>query len=218
MTPSSGCAVCFDVDSTFCEDESIDELAAYLGVGSEVAALTTQAMGGSVDFRTALAMRLSVMKPSRQSIDKFLVEHPHRLSPGIPELVQRLRQRGQTVFLVSGGFHQIIDPLAAALNIPASHVFANTITFDEQGAYTGFDKSEFTSQSGGKPAAVRHIKDTFKLESVVMVGDGATDLEARSEGAASLFIGYGGVVVRANVAAKADWFVMSIQAITDALA
>lgn len=34
--------VCFDVDSTLCEDESIDEIAAFLGVGEQVAALTSQ--------------------------------------------------------------------------------------------------------------------------------------------------------------------------------
>lgn len=35
-------AVCFDVDSTLCTDESIDEIAAFLGVGEQVAALTSQ--------------------------------------------------------------------------------------------------------------------------------------------------------------------------------
>jgi phosphoglycolate phosphatase-like HAD superfamily hydrolase len=52
-----------------------------------------------------------------------------------------------------------------------------------------------------------------------MVGDGATDLEARTEpGAACLFVGYGGVVVRANVAAAADWYVHRIDELTEALA
>lgn len=44
-------------------------------------------------------------------------------------------------------------------------------------------------RSGGKPAAIRHIKETRNISSVVMVGDGATDMEARLEGAAELFIG-----------------------------
>lgn len=51
-----------------------------------------------------------------------------------------------------------------------------------------------------------------------MVGDGATDLEARKEeGAACLFVGYGGVVVRGNIAAAADWYVMRIEDLTEAL-
>ena len=35
-------AVCFDVDSTVCTDEGIDELAAYCGAGEAVAAWTTR--------------------------------------------------------------------------------------------------------------------------------------------------------------------------------
>ena len=52
-------AVCFDVDSTVVTSEGIDDLAAYLGCGDKVAALTAQAMGGSMPFHEALALRLS---------------------------------------------------------------------------------------------------------------------------------------------------------------
>lgn len=52
---------------------------------------------------------------------------------------------------------------------------------------------------------------------IVMVGDGATDLEARQEGGAEIFVGYGGVVMRANIAAQADWYVYQIQPLIDAL-
>ena len=50
-----------------------------------------------------------------------------------------------------------------------------------------------------------------------MVGDGATDAEARCEGGADIFVCYGGVVLRDNVAADADWVVMNIQTMTNAL-
>ena len=49
---------------------------------------------------------------------------------GIPELVKLLQSRGQAVFLVSGGFRQIIHPLAERLDIPLANVFANSILFD----------------------------------------------------------------------------------------
>ena len=136
-------------------------------------------------------------------------EHPHKITPGwqighfngvcpdklyffasadevfvlagIPELVDLLRSQGKHIFLVSGGFRQIIHPLAKSLNIPLSNVFANSILFkvgnakqeilklsfpymgtidlpQGNGDYDGFDDSEFTCRSGGKPAAIRHIK------------------------------------------------------------
>ncbi|KAF8389942.1 hypothetical protein HHK36_024461 [Tetracentron sinense] len=53
-------AVCFDVDSTVCLDEGIDELAEFCGAGKAVAEWTTRVMSGSVPFEQALAARLSV--------------------------------------------------------------------------------------------------------------------------------------------------------------
>ncbi len=52
---------------------------------------------------------------------------------------------------------------------------------------------------------------------LVMVGDGATDLEARQPGGAEIFIGYGGVVERTNIAQKADWYIYSIDSLIKAL-
>jgi phosphoserine phosphatase len=217
-TIRSADAFCFDVDSTFCEDESIDEIAAFLGVGDEVAALTARAMGGTVLFQDALRDRLGVMKPSSSDIVKYLASHPPLISPGIPELLNTLRKQGKEVFLVSGGFRQIIHPLAAGLDIPVNHVFANTILFDQNdGSYAGFDPAEFTSHSGGKAEAVVHIKKNWGLKKIIMVGDGATDAEAKQPGGADAFIGYGGTVYRENIAEKADWYVMKIEEITNAL-
>ena len=58
--------------------------------------------------------------------------------------------RGTAVYLVSGGFTQMIYPVAALLGIGRDRVFANTILFDSSGDYAGFDTAAFTSRSGGK--------------------------------------------------------------------
>lgn len=93
----------------------------------------------------------------------------------------------------------IIDPVAASLNIDRENVFANTIIFDEngifsvvfnkypsleflelissQGDYRGFDYSELTSESGGKGKVIEVLKQKYGYQNVVMIGDGATDLE-----------------------------------------
>lgn len=181
-------------------------------------------MGGSTKFEDALAARLGLMKPSRAQIEEFVWRHPPKLSPGIPELVQELQDRGVRVFLVSGGFRAVIEPIADMLSIPRSHVFANSILFDaESGAYAGFDPKEHTSRSGGKLSAVQAIRREHQGEEqifpIVAVGDGITDAEAVSAdgSSADIFIGYGGVVEREAVAERADWFVKSIQELRDAL-
>eukprot|EP00965_Chrysotila_dentata_P008479 276231-Pleurochrysis_carterae.AAC.1 len=110
-------AVCFDVDSTVINKEGIDELAAFLGVGEQVAALTASAMGGDVPFHEALANRLAVMRPTRTQLDAMLSTHPpaSMLTPGVAEFIKKLQSKGKHVFLVSGGFRQMIEPVAGAV-------------------------------------------------------------------------------------------------------
>ncbi|KAJ7542372.1 hypothetical protein O6H91_10G103400 [Diphasiastrum complanatum] len=168
-------AVCFDVDSTVCMDEGIDELANFCGAGEAVAAWTS------------------------------------RLSPGIQDLVKRLHARGTNVYLISGGFRHMIEPVAALLQITKENIYANKLLFDENGKYAGFDKEEPTSCSGGKAVAIAQIKEKNKYQRLVMIGDGATDLEAKMPGGADVFICFGGVQVRPAVAAGADWFILSFE-------
>lgn len=126
------------------------------------------------------------------------------------ELVKALQDRGTAVALVSGGFRQIIEPIADSLGIPTDHVHANNLLFAADGSYGGFDEAEFTSRTGGKAEACKALRAAHGYKCVVMVGDGATDMEARQPGGAEIFVCYGGVVFREKVAAGADWVIMDI--------
>ncbi|MCD7454218.1 hypothetical protein HAX54_023973 [Datura stramonium] len=188
-------AVCFDVDSTVCIDEGIDEFAEFCGAGEAVAEWTARSIG---------LLRLSLINPSLSQLQDFL-KRPPRLSPGIDLLVKKLKDKNKDVYLVSGGFRQMINPVASILGIPLENIFANQILFGSNGEFAGFDKNEPTSRRGGKATAVQQIRKAHGYKSLVMIGDGATDLEARMPGGADLFICYGGVQLRESVAAKADW-------------
>jgi len=204
-------AVCFDVDSTVIQEEGIDVLAASLGKGQEVADFTAKAMGGSMKFEDALAARLELMKPSKSSIMECLEEHPIRLSPGVDRLIESLHRHGTDVFFVSGGFRIMIEPIAKELMVAKTNIYANTILFDEAdgNTYKGFDATEPTSADGGKTKALSLIKEKYGYNIMVMVGDGATDAQAKPP--ADSFIGFGGVVVRDAVKEKACWFVNDFQ-------
>jgi len=211
-------AVCFDVDSTICTTEGIDEFAAFLNVGDAVAAVTRKAMEGAMDFRTALASRLSAMQITREKLDEFITQHPPILTPGAASLVAALRARGIAVYLVSGGFRPLIAPAAAELGLdPSAHVVANSFVFPpsgggaaaaDTGAFATFDTNEPTSSSGGKARALEAIIAANGYKTVLMVGDGATDLEARPPAVA--VIGFGGIADRPAVRAGADWFVYAL--------
>uniref|UniRef100_A0A0D9XUC3 phosphoserine phosphatase n=1 Tax=Leersia perrieri TaxID=77586 RepID=A0A0D9XUC3_9ORYZ len=204
-------AVCFDVDSTVCLDEGIDELADFCGAGKAVAEWTAKAMTGTVPFEEALAARLSLIKPSLSQVEDCLVKRPPRISPGIADLIKKLKANNTDVFLVSGGFRQMIKPVASELGIPPENIIANQLLFGTSGEYAGFDPTEPTSRSGGKALAVQQIRQNHGYKTLVMIGDGATDLEARQPGGADLFICYAGVQMREAVAMKADWVVIDFQ-------
>ncbi|XP_034025224.1 phosphoserine phosphatase [Thalassophryne amazonica] len=200
-------AVCFDVDSTVIKEEGIDELAKFCGVGDAVTAMTRKAMGGSMTFKTALTERLSIIRCSREQVNKLITDHPPQLTPGIRELVDRLHQRSIKVFLISGGFRCIVEHVATQLNIPLDHVFANRLKFYFNGEYAGFDESQPTAESGGKGKVISILKERYSFKTVVMIGDGATDLEACPP--ASAFIGFGGNVIRQQVKERCTWYITS---------
>merc|ERR1740138_230086 len=206
-------AVCFDVDSTVVTSEGIDDLAAYLGCGDKVAALTAQAMGGSMPFHEALALRLGAMQPSKQQVESMLEKEPLQLTPGVADLISTLHGRSQHVYFVSGGFRQMIEPIAAQVGVGKEMIFANTLLFNDDGSFKSHLDSEPTSRAGGKAKVVADLKAAHGYQTVVMIGDGATDMEARDiPGGADAFIGFGGIAVREKVQKGADWFVLDMAA------
>ncbi|CAF1385353.1 unnamed protein product [Rotaria sp. Silwood1] len=205
--------VCFDVDSTVCMEEAIDELAKFQQVGALVEAITRNAMGGNMSFRKALQTRLNLIQPTCQRLEQFLINHPSQLTDGIAELIDLLHERKIPVYLITGGFHSIVDPVAKKLNIPLKNVFANQLLFNDDGTYIGFDEDEMTSDSGGKGRVVEHLKNQHGYQRLIMIGDGATDMEADADG----FIGFGGNIIREKVRDGASWFVNSFYTLIDEL-
>ena len=116
--------IVLDVDSTLLQGEVIDLLAERAGCADEVAAVTASAMAGEVDFADAMHERLALLagldaKVLEEVADGLL------LAPGARTLIRTLERLGYVTALVSGGFVQIIEGLAAALGI--DHLAANTL-------------------------------------------------------------------------------------------
>ena len=104
----------------------------------------------------------------------------------------------------------MILPVADKLLIPSHRVIANILFYNEaDGSYSSFDTTVPTSRDGGKRVVVQQLIDQHGYNGVVMIGDGATDMQARPP--ASAFIGYGGITVREKVQQGADWFIHDFQ-------
>ena len=162
-----------DVDGTLIRQEGIDLLAQEAGVGEKVAEVTAQAMNGELDFAASLEARVALLKGLEASIFPKIVEQMD-VTPGAKVLITELHQRGYKVGLVSGGFHEVIDPIARSLGIDL--VRANRLqTFD--GRLTGKVLGEIVTSKKKKETLLTWAKEhCIELDQTIAIGDGANDL------------------------------------------
>lgn len=211
--------VCFDVDSTLLEVESLDfALAERLGpeARERLEAITNAGMGGTMSLRTSLAARLDLARLSRLDIARIAVALQRHLTPGMAELIADLKARGDAVAAVSGGFHDLLRLALRDLGFADLMCRTNRFTWDGK-AVSGFDATNPLSDNGGKAVVLRELAAAAGAGKTVMVGDGITDLEAYEAGAAQRFIGFGGVVRRASVAERAPEFADTVADLRTAL-
>jgi phosphoserine phosphatase len=163
-----------DVDSTFIQQEAIELLAAKAGVLEQVAAITSSAMRGEIDFEESLRARVALLKrlPS-SAIDQ--VREEITLTDGAAELVEALHAEGHSVALVSGGFINIIEPMIKSLSI--RYYRANELEIRD-GVLTGGLIGSIVDRAG-KATALREFAklSAVSLENTVAIGDGANDLD-----------------------------------------
>jgi len=193
--------ICFDCDSTLSRIEGIDELARRVGMGEEMSKLTGLAMNGVVPLEAVYERRLSLIRPDQDSIDWLAGLYIAEIVEGVKEVFTTLLAQDKAVHIISGGLRQAILPLADHLGLPESHVHAVDIYFNDDGSYRNYDLDSPLARTGGKAVVVGTLKGQGSL---VMVGDGKTDLEAKQSGA--VVFGFGGVVDRAIVREQADFY------------
>ena len=104
-----------DMDSTMIGQECIDELADFAGIKPQIAAITERAMQGELDFVEALAERVRLLAGLSEDAIQQCLDERIRDMPGAQMLVATLKAHGCSTVLVTGGFHQFADPVAARL-------------------------------------------------------------------------------------------------------
>jgi phosphoserine phosphatase len=166
--------VVMDVDSTLIQDEVIELLAAHAGREAEVAAVTERAMRGEIDFEASLHERVACLRGLPESVIGE-VRDAVRLTPGARTLCRTLLRLGFTLGVVSGGFLEVVQPLATELGI--AHVAANRLEVVD-GVLTGRVLGEVVDRAG-KAAALRRFAEAERLPlaRTVAIGDGANDLD-----------------------------------------
>lgn len=165
--------VVFDVDSTLIQDEVIELLADAAGKRAEVAEVTERAMRGELDFAGSLKARVVTLTDLPESVIAQTYERI-TLTDGVQELIDEIHRRGGKVGAVSGGFNQLLEPLAARLKI--DYWRANQLEVID-GKLTGKVAGEIIDREA-KAVALREWSAELALEPgcAIAVGDGANDL------------------------------------------
>jgi phosphoserine phosphatase len=191
-------SVVFDCDSTLVAVEGIDELSGPFR--DRITALTDAAMDGSVPLEEVYGRRLEIIRPTRAQVDEVGAQYVRTLMPHARETVAALRWLGKTVRIVSGGLLPAVLAAARELGMADEDVAAVAIRFDASGAYAGFDTASPLARSNGKAQVIA----AWNLpRPSLLVGDGATDREARP--AVDAFAAYAGVVERPAAVDGADF-------------
>lgn len=207
--------ICFDCDSTLSAIEGIDELARVRGpeVFAHVEAMTNDAMNGLLPVEAVFGRRLELIQPRRADVAAVGARYIEMIEPTARATLAALGRDGWTAVIISGGFRQAIQPLAAALGI--ARVEAVDLFFEDDGSYRGYAANYPTTRSGGKPEVIAQLKREFLPRRIVMVGDGASDLETKP--VVDRFIGFGRYTARESVRAGAHVFVRSLDEVPGAL-
>jgi len=166
--------VVMDVDSTLIAQEVINLLAQISGVGEKVRGITESAMRGELDFETSLRQRVALLKGQPESIIDAVTQMIS-LTPGARTLIRTLKKLGHGVGLVSGGFSQVVDPIAAALGI--TNVRSNSLEIID-GVITGNLLGPIIDRAG-KAQALKEFAniEQISLSNTIAIGDGANDLD-----------------------------------------
>ena len=198
----------FDCDSTLSSIEGVDELGRLRGpeVFHQIETMTNAAMNGGTPMEAIFARRLELIQPTQQELLQIGQKYIATVEPTALATLPQLRQRGWTVVIVSGGFTQAIQPFAHFLGV--SRVEAVNLKFQANGPYAGCDETCPTARTKGKNIVAQKLRQELGAVHVVMVGEGASDLEVKGD--ADQFIGFGRYVQRPKVVAGADRFIHSL--------
>jgi D-3-phosphoglycerate dehydrogenase len=199
----------FDFDSTLVRIETLEALAdiALAGdpnadaVRAEIAKLTGQAMSGEIDFGTALRQRLALLPLTRDHVHTLADRILDEGTWSVRRNLRFFQENADRIVILSGGFREIIAPVAERLGVAPERVLCNDLVYDADGRVTGVDDENPLSYDNGKPRVI----DGLGLERpIVMVGDGWNDAEVKLAGAADRFYAFTEIARRDKVVAVAD--------------
>ena len=199
----------FDFDSTFIQDETLDEIAKYKSKSSnlstklanEIIQITNLAMDGSIEFSEALKKRIKLLNLTKSDILEISDLLKTRISPSFIKHQDKIKSNCSHAYIVSGGFKEIIYEVVKDFGINKDQILANEFIYDSD-KIIGIDIKNPLSSKDGK---VKALKNLNLKAPIYVIGDGYTDFEMKQVKEVKAFICYVENINRPSVVKVADY-------------
>ncbi len=199
-----------DFDSTIITKESLDFLSEIVLENEEdkdfllskIIELTERGMNGTISFQDSINERLRYIQITKEHIEILNEKLKDYITPTFLNNIKWLKKYSSRIYIISGGFKEMIIPITDKFNIAHDHIFANDFVFNKKGTVIGLDKDNPLSRSGGK---VEKVEELNLDGQIFMVGDGNTDAEIKNLGEKVIFGAFVENVYRKKVVSQADF-------------
>ncbi|MFA6184069.1 MAG: HAD-IB family phosphatase [Parcubacteria group bacterium] len=198
-----------DFDSTLVKIETLDLLAEIAlienknkdEIVSKIKEITQSGMNGEISFPESLRRRIELIKTNKKTVSEVADFIQRELSCSVLDNLDFFKNNKENIFIISGGFKDLILPTINLLGIPEKNILANEFIFDNRNNLIGVNGKNLMAQDNGK---VNQIKILNLEGELIMVGDGWTDYQTKEFGVVGKFIAYTENISREKVIQKAD--------------
>ena len=200
-----------DYDSTFIKVESLDELSKFSNKSDtnshkKISEITRLGMEGKISFSESLNRRIKLINCDIDDINKTIKVLNKQVSDSFKKNISFLKNNSESIYIVSSGFHELIDPIVMKYGIKRENIYANRFLYNKK-KIIGYDKKNPLSLSQGKVKLVRKLDLKGEIH---VIGDGYTDFEIKKEGLASYFYLFTENIKRESIVKSADYLLKSL--------
>jgi len=193
----------FDFDSTLVKNESLNDVLSLSSGNNkskvnEIVKITNMAMEGLISPKESMDKRLNLATISKSFVKIIADKTKNEITNNMIDFISFLKKNKINIYIVSGGFFEMIEPTARILGISKNNIFANNFVYNNE-IVVGAEKS-LLLEDHGKVKMIKSLKEKGILVGKnIMIGDGFTDLETFIMGSVDEFICFCGIVLRENV-------------------
>ena len=196
-----------DFDSTIVKVETLDVIAQISSTNdnsivNQIKNITNDAMNGKIGFHEALIKRIKILNATQENLNEATIIIKKSISESFIKNKKFFKENQDNCYILSGGFKEIIEPIAITLGFKKENIFANTFKIKNKIVYS-IDENNFLSHDKGKVKVSKQLINTNNKKTIIL-GDGYTDYELKKYKAADIFIAYTENINRKSVVKNAD--------------